>query len=208
MTVKIQVVFYSVWGHIYRMAQEVAAGAREVAGAEVELLRVPELIPPDVLEKIGAVQAQKAFAGVPAATPAHLADADAILFGVPTRFGNMAGSMRMFLDQTGGLWAKGALAGKIGSVFTSTATQHGGQETTITSTHSTLLHHGMLIAGVPYTVPELTQMDEIMGGSPYGAGTLSGGDGKRQPSEIELRVARGQGRRVADLAKKLKAGSS
>ena len=143
------------------------------------------------------------FANVPIATPAQLADADAIIFGTPTRFGNMAAQMRNFLDQTGGLWAKGALIGKVGSVFTSTGTQHGGQETTITSFHTTLLHHGMVIVGVPYSCQELTNMNEITGGSPYGAGTLAGGDGSRQPSANELAIARFQGRHVAEITAKL-----
>ena len=145
-----------------------------------------------------------AFAHVPLARVEQLPDADAIIFGTPTRFGNMAAQMRNFLDQTGGLWTRGALVGKVGSVFTSTASQHGGQETTITSFHNTLLHHGMIIVGVPYTLPALTNMKEITGGSPYGASTLTGSDGSRQPSENELEIARFQGRHVAEIAKRLK----
>ena len=203
MATKVQVVFYSMYGHLYKMAEAVAAGAREVQGAEVSLYQVPELVPDDVLAKSGAKAARQAFAHVPVIQVDQLAEADAIVFGAPTRFGNMAAQMRNFLDQTGGLWMKGALVGKVGSVFTSTATQHGGQETTITSFHSTLLHHGMIIVGVPYSERRLLTMSEITGGGPYGAGTLAGGDGKRQPSENELAIARFQGRHVAGLAKKL-----
>jgi NAD(P)H dehydrogenase (quinone) len=200
---KIQIIFYSMYGHVHKLAEAVAEGAREVAGAQVELYQVPELVPDEALEKSGAKAAREAFAHIPIAKPAQLAEADAIIFGTPTRFGNMCAQMRNFLDQTGQLWLKGALAGKVGSVFTSTATQHGGQETTITSFHSTLLHHGMIIVGVPYTVPELTNMKEITGGTPYGASTLAGGDGSRQPSENELTIARFQGRHVAEIARKL-----
>lgn len=200
---KIQIVFYSMYGHIYQLAEAVAEGAREVPDTEVSLYQVPELMSDEALEKSGAKAAREAFADVPTAEPAQLAEADAIIFGTPTRFGNMAAQMRNFLDQTGSLWAKGALAGKIGSVFTSTGTQHGGQETTITSFHSTLLHHGMIIVGVPYTVPELTNMKEITGGSPYGASTLAGSDGSRQPTENELAIARFQGKHVAEVAHKL-----
>jgi NAD(P)H dehydrogenase (quinone) len=194
-SVKIQVLFYSMYGHIYRMAEAVVEGAREVEGAEVSLYQVAELVPEEALEKIGAKAARSAFGHVPIATP-----------GTPTRFGNMCAQMRNFLDQTGQLWLSGALVGKVGSVFTSTATQHGGQETTITSFHSTLLHHGMVIVGVPYSETRLLNMAEITGGSPYGAGTLAGGDGKRVPSENELAIARFQGRHVTQIAKKL-AGS-
>ncbi len=155
MTVKVQVIFYSMYGHVYRMAEAVAAGAREVPGAEVTLLQVSELVPDEVLEKSGAKAARASFAQIPLATPDRLAQADAIIFGTPTRFGNMCAQMRNFLDQTGGLWMNGGLVGKVGSVFTSTATQHGGQETTITSFHTTLLHQGMVIVGVPYSEQRL-----------------------------------------------------
>jgi NAD(P)H:quinone oxidoreductase type IV len=202
---KIQVIFYSMYGHVHQMAEAVVAGAKEVAGAEVSLYQVAELVPDAALERTGAKQAREGFASVPVATPAQLVDADAIIFGTPTRFGNMAAQMRNFLDQTGGLWAKGALIGKVGSVFTSTGTQHGGQETTITSFHSTLLHHGMVIVGVPYSCQELSNMNEITGGSPYGAGTLAGSDGSRHPSANELAIARFQGRHVAEIAAKLSA---
>ncbi|RIK84626.1 MAG: NAD(P)H:quinone oxidoreductase [Planctomycetota bacterium] len=203
---KIQVVFYSMYGHIYTMAEAVAAGARQVAGADVALFQVAELVPDAALQKSGAAAARQKFADVPFATPSQLADADAIIFGTPTRFGNMAAQMRNFLDQTGGLWAKGALVGKVGSVFTSTGTQHGGQETTITSFHTTLLHLGMVIVGVPYSCPGLTNMNEITGGTPYGASTLAGADGSRQPSENELEIARFQGRHVAEITRKLVGG--
>jgi len=204
MGTRIQVVFYSMYGHIYKMAEAVTAGAREVEDVEVSLYQVPELVPEEVLERVGAQAARAAFAHIPVAKPEQLAEADAIIFGTPTRFGNMCAQMRNFLDQTGSLWAKGALVGKIGSVFTSTASQHGGQETTITSFHSTLLHHGMIIVGVPYSEQRLLAMNEITGGSPYGASTLAGGDGSRQPSENELAIARFQGRRVAQIARRLK----
>jgi len=196
---KILILYYSAYGHIERMAQAVAEGAREVAGAAVEIKRVPELVP----EGVAKLSGMKLDQAAPIAKPAELADYDAVIFGTPTRFGNMASQMRNFLDQTGGLWAKSALIGKVGSVFTSSATQHGGQETTITSFHSTLLHHGFVIVGVPYSCAGLTVMDEITGGSPYGASTLAGNDGKRMPSENELEIARFQGRHVAGIAGKL-----
>ena len=205
MTVKVQVVFYSMYGHIYRMAEAIAEGAREVAGAEVSIHQVPELTPDAVLEKSGAKAARAAFAHIPVATVDQLGQADAIIFGTPTRFGNMCAQMRNFLDQTGSLWMSGGLIGKVGSVFTSTGTQHGGQETTITSFHSTLLHQGMVIVGVPYSEPGLLRMDEISGGTPYGASTLAKPDGSRQPSENELAIARFQGRHVAQIAAKLAA---
>ncbi|MGE5236869.1 MAG: NAD(P)H:quinone oxidoreductase [Acidobacteriota bacterium] len=203
MATNIQVVFYSMYGHIYRLAQAVAEGAREVEAVHVSLLQVPELVPDEALERTGAKQARAAFAGVPLATPDGLRGADAIIFGVPTRFGNMAAQMRNFLDQTGRLWSEGALIGKVGSVFTSSATQHGGQETTIVGFHTTLLHHGMVIVGVPYSEKGLSVIDEVSGGTPYGASTITGPDGSRQPSENELAVARFQGRHVAAIAQRL-----
>src|ERR1700688_1491817 len=205
MSIKVQVIFYSMYGHIYKMAQAVVEGVKQVSGAEVSLYQVAERIPDDILEKYGAKTAKASFANVPMAAVDKLAEADAIIFGTPTRFGNMAAQMRNFLDQTGALWGKGALVGKVGSVFASTGTQHGGQETTITSFHSTLLHHGMVIVGVPYTESGLTYMDDISGGSPYGASTLTKGDGSRQPSDNELAIARFQGRHVAQIAGKLAA---
>jgi NAD(P)H dehydrogenase (quinone) len=203
MSIKVQVIFYSMYGHVYRMAEAVVEGAKQVHGAEVSLYQVPELIPDDVLEKHGARAAKAAFAKVPVATIDQLADAHAIIFGTPTRFGNMTAQMRNFLDQTGGLWLKGALIGKVGSVFASTGTQHGGQETTITSFHTTLLHQGMVIVGVPYSESGLVHMDEISGGTPYGATTLAGPDGSRLPTANELKVARFQGKHVAEIASKL-----
>ena len=203
MPTRIQVVFYSMYGHIHRRAEAIADGAREIEDTEVTLLQVPELMPDDVLLLSGARETRKAFAQVPFAEPARLANADAIIFGTPTRFGNMCAQMRNFLDQTGPLWATGGLVGKVGSVFTSTASQHGGQETTITSFHTTLLHHGMVIVGLPYIEQRLTEMDEISGGTPYGASTLTRGDGTRQPSANELAIARFQGMHVADIARRL-----
>jgi len=200
---KIQIVFYSMYGHIYHMAEAVAEGARQVEGAEVSLQQVAELVPEAALERTGAKKAREAFAHVPLADPKRLAEADAIIIGTPTRYGNMAAQMRNFLDQTGSLWVQGALIGKVGSVFTSTASQHGGQETTLISSHFTLLHLGMIIVGVPYSCQELNNMKEITGGSPYGAGTLAGNDGSRQPSENELAIARFQGRHVAEITWKL-----
>jgi NAD(P)H dehydrogenase (quinone) len=196
---KILVLYYSTWGHVEAMAEAVAEGAREVAGAEVVIKRVPEVMTEEVLKKMGAKTDQKA----PVAHPDELADYDAVIFGTPTRFGNMAGQMRNFLDRTGNLWQSGKLVGKVGSVFTSTATQHGGQETTITSFHSTLLHQGMIIVGVPYSCPELMNTDEMSGGSPYGAGTIAGSDGGRRPSKNELAIARFQGKHVASITKRL-----
>lgn len=203
---KAYVVFYSSYGHVYTLAEAVAAGAREVPGAEVSLFQVPELMPEEALEKSGAKAARAAFAHIPVIGPEQLAQADAILFGTPTRFGMMAAQMRNLLDQTGGLWMKGALIGKVGSVFTSTATQHGGQESTILSFHTTLFHQGMVIVGVPYSEQRQMTLSEITGGSPYGASTITGGDGARRPSENELAIARFQGKHVAQIAAKL-AGS-
>ncbi|GLH66515.1 NAD(P)H:quinone oxidoreductase [Geothrix edaphica] len=195
---KVLVLYYSMYGHIETMANAVAEGARSVAGTEVTIKRVPELMSEEAARKAGAKLDQAA----PVATVDELPGYDAIIFGTPTRFGNMCAQMRNFLDQTGGLWLKGTLIGKVGSVFTSTATQHGGQETTITSFHTTLLHHGMILVGVPYSCQEIMNMSEITGGSPYGASTLAGGDGSRRPSENELKVARFQGSHVAQVAKK------
>jgi len=206
MATKIQVVFYSMYGHIYKMAEAMAAGAREVPDTDVELYQVQELVPDDVLEKSGAKAARAAFAHVPVIKPEQLGEADAVIFGTPTRFGNMCAQMRNFLDQTGSLWMSGGLIGKVGSVFTSTASQHGGQETTLTSFHSTLLHQGMVIVGMPYSEPRLLVMDEITGGTPYGASTITGGDGSRQPSDNELAIARFQGKHVAEIASALVKG--
>lgn len=196
---KVLVLYYSSYGHIEVMAEAVAEGAKGVAGCEVALKRVPELVPDDVAQASGIKLEQQA----PLASPEELAEYDAIIFGTPTRFGNMAAQMRNFLDQTGPLWFGRKLVGKVGSVFCSTASQHGGQETTITSFHTTLLHHGMVIVGLPYTFEGNSEMGEISGGTPYGASTLAGADGSRMPSENELAGARFQGRHVAEIASKL-----
>jgi NAD(P)H dehydrogenase (quinone) len=200
---KVLVVFYSMYGHIYRLTEAIAQGAREVVGTQVEIRRVPETLPEEVLKKMGAVEPQKAFAHIPVCKVEELASAEAIIFGTPTRFGNMCGQMRQFLDATGQLWANGALVGKVGSVFTSSATQHGGQESTILSFHITLLHQGMVIVGLPYSFQGQMRIDEITGGSPYGASTIAGGQGERMPSENELAAARFQGKHVATIASKL-----
>ena len=200
---KVLIVYYSLYGHIHRLAEAVAEGAKEVPGTQVELRRVPETLPEEVLAKMGALEAQKAMAHIPVCNVEELSSADSVIFGSPTRFGNMCGQMRQFLDATGQLWAKGALVGKIGSVFTSSATQHGGQESTILSFHITLLHHGMIIVGLPYTFQGQTRIDEVTGGSPYGTSTIAGGKGERMPSENELAAARFQGKHVAGIAFKL-----
>jgi NAD(P)H dehydrogenase (quinone) len=202
-TMKVLIVYYSMYGHVHRLAEAVAEGAREVKGAGVEMRRVPETLPKEVLTKMGAIEAQKSFAHVPICTVDELASADAIIFGTPTRFGNMCGQMRQFLDATGQLWAKGKLVGKVGSVFTSSATQHGGQESTILSFHITLLHHGMIVVGLPYAFQGQMRIDEMTGGSPYGASTIAGGQGERLPSENELAAARFQGKHVATIASQL-----
>jgi NAD(P)H dehydrogenase (quinone) len=196
---KVLILYYSSYGHIEKMAEAVAEGVRK-GGAEATVKRVPELVPEEIAKAGHFKLDQKA----PIASVAELADYDAIIFGAPTRFGVAASQMRNFLDQTGGLWAKGALIGKVGSVFTSSGTQHGGQESTILSFHTTLLHHGMVIVGLPYSCTAQTGVDEIKGGSPYGASTIAGGDGSRQPSEQELGMARFQGEHVAKIAAKLK----
>jgi NAD(P)H dehydrogenase (quinone) len=181
------------------MAHAVAEGAREVSGANAVVKRVPELVPEKVAKESGFKLDQEA----PIAEPGELADFDAILFGTPTRFGNMCAQMRNFLDQTGEHWQKGALIGKVGSVFTSTATQHGGQESTILSFHTTLLHQGMVVVGLPYSAKEQMTLEEITGGSPYGASTIAGGDGSRKPSDREKKLARFQGRHATEIASKL-----
>lgn len=198
---RVLVLYYSSYGHVEAMAEAVAMDARSVEGAEVDVKRVPELVPEEVARKANMKLDQAA----PVAAPNDLADYDAIIFGTPTRYGNMCAQMRNFLDQTGGLWLRGALNGKVGSVFASTATQHGGQETTLTSFHTTLLHLGLVIVGLPYSAAGQMTMDEITGGSPYGATTIAGGDGSRMPSANELELARFQGRHVASIAAKLAA---
>lgn len=199
----ILVVFYSMYGHTYKMAEAVAEGAREVEGAEVDMLRVEETVPEEILEESGAKEAQKEFEHIPVAGLEDLKGRDAIIFGTPTRYGNMTGQMRNFLDQTGELWENGDLIGVVGSVFTSTATQHGGQESTILSFHTTLLHQGMVIVGLPYSFEGQFEIEEISGGSPYGASTIAGPSGERTPTENELEGARFQGRHVAQITKKL-----
>jgi NAD(P)H dehydrogenase (quinone) len=197
---KVLVLYYSSWGHVEALANAAAAGARE-AGAEVVVKRVPELVPDEVAKQFHYKLDQAA----PIATPDELGDYDAIIFGTPTRFGNMAAQMKQFLDQTGGLWMQGKLVGKVGSVFASTASQHGGQETTITSFHTVLLHHGMVVVGLPYAFQGQAGLEEVKGGTPYGATTLSDGDGSRQPSQVELDGARYQGKHAAGIAAKLSA---
>jgi NAD(P)H dehydrogenase (quinone) len=207
MSAKVHVIFYSMYGHVFKMAEAVALGARTVPGVEVKLFQVPELVPVEILAKSGAQKEREGFAHIPIIKLEDLVNADALVFGTPTRFGNMCSQMRNFLDQTGGLWARGALAGKIGSVFVGTGSQHGGQETTITSFHNTLFHHGMIVLGAPIWEKRMATMDEITGGSPYGASTLAGPDGRsRRPSENELEIARSQGRYVAEVAAQLVVG--
>jgi len=196
---KVLVLYYSSYGHISTMAQAAAEGARSVPGTEVVVKRVPELVPEEVRRQAHFVEETN----IPIATPNELADYDAIILGVPTRYGNMPGQMKNFLDQTGGLWVKGALVGKVGSVFSSSATQHGGQESTILSTHIVLLHHGMVIVGLPYSFQGQMGVSEVMGNTPYGASTIAGGDGSRQPSAVELEGMRFQARHVAEIATKL-----
>lgn len=197
---KVLVLYYSSYGHIESMANTIAEGAASVEGTEVVVKRVPELMPDEVARNAGVKMDQTA----PLADPKELADYDAIIFGTPTRFGNMASQMRNFLDQTGGLWASGALIGKVGSVFTSTGTG-GGNETTIQSFHTTLFHHGMVVVGLPYALPEMTDISEMHGGSPLGAATIAGGDGSRMPSKQEQTMAYYQGAHVARIAAKLSA---
>ncbi len=203
MATRVQIIFYSMYGHIWRMAEAEAEGARQVQGADVQIYQVPELIPDATLERLGAKAARQQFAHIPFATPDVMKDADAIIFGTPTRYGSMTAQMRNFLDQTGQLWAKGVFVGKIGSVFTSSNTQHGGQETTLTSFYTQMMHFGMLAVGVPYSCQNLFVTDEVSGGSPYGASTIAGPNGARMPSENELEIARFQGRHVAELTAKL-----
>lgn len=200
---KTLILYYSMYGHIHRMAQAVAEGVREVQGAEAVLKRVPETLSPEVIQMMGATEAQNDLAHIPFCTVNELPEYDAIIFGTPTRFGNMCGQMRQFLDATGQLWLKGSLIGKPASVFTSSATQHGGQESTILSFHITLLHQGMVIVGLPYSFAGQMNNDEISGGSPYGATTIAGTKGERVPIHNELDAARFQGRHVATIATKL-----
>lgn len=201
---KLLILYYSMFGHVHRMAEAVGEGAREIPGVEVVLRRVPETLPRDVIEKVGAIEPMKKFSHIPVCTLQELAESDAVIFGTPTRFGNMCGQMRQFLDSTGSIWKAGALVGKAGSVFTSSATQHGGQESTILSVHTTLLHHGMIIVGLPYSFAGQNRIDEVTGCSPYGASTIAGNDGSRWPTENELTGARFQGKYFAGIAKKLR----
>jgi NAD(P)H dehydrogenase (quinone) len=203
MPVKVQVIFYSLYGHIFRIANAVVEGAQQVTGAQVDLFQVAETLPQAVLEKMGAVEAKKAFAHVPIADPKRLADADVILLGTGTRFGSATSQMQAFLDATGSHWNSGALIGKIGSAFTSTASQHGGQETTLISLHTFFYHQGMVVCGVPYAAQELLNLNEITGGTPYGASTITGPKGDRLPSQNELAIARFQGRHATQLGAKL-----
>ena len=205
MPTKVQIVFHSLYTHVYQLAEAIAEGARGVSDVEVVLTQVPETLSDEILAKMGAVETKKAFAHIPVADPQSLADADAIILGTPTRFGASTAQMQSFLDATGGLWAKGALIGKLGSAFTSTASQHGGQETTLVHLHTFFYHHGMVVAGVPYAAKELSYLDEVSGGSPYGASTVAGPRGERTPTPNELAIAKFQGRHVAQLAAKLSA---
>lgn len=200
---KLLVLYYSQFGHIHRMALAEAKGAESVPGTEVTMMRVPETLPEEVLVKTGAAEFQKEFTRLPVCTPRDLGKFDAIIIGTPTRFGNMCGQMRQFFDSTGGAWKAGSLIGKVGSVFTSSGTQHGGQESTILSVHTTLLHQGMIIVGLPYSFDQQTRTDEVMGCSPYGASTIAGNDGKRWPSEAELAGAHFQGKYVAKITTRL-----
>jgi NAD(P)H dehydrogenase (quinone) len=204
MKMKVLILYYSTYGHIHKMAEAIAEGVGEVKGAEPAMRRVPETLSDEILQNMGAVDSQRAMANVPVCTVDELTSADAVIFGTPTRFGNMCGQMKQFLDATGQLWAQGALVGKVGSVFTSSATQHGGQESTILSFHIPLLHHGFVIVGLPYSFQGQMGIEEVTGGSPYGASTIAGGSGERMPSENELDAARFQGRHVAQIASKLK----
>lgn len=205
MSTKVQVIFYSTYGHVYALAQAIAEGCQEIPGTQVELLQVEETLSAEVLQKMGATEAKKAFSSVPVADPKRLAEADAIILGSPTRYGSATAQMRAFLDATGGLWGSGALIGKVGSAFTSTASQHGGQETTLLTMSTFFFHQGMVIAGVPYSAKELLALDEIGGGTPYGASTIAGPKGELRPTQNDLAIARAQGRHVTSIAAKLKA---
>ncbi|MDU0369444.1 NAD(P)H:quinone oxidoreductase [Hymenobacter endophyticus] len=200
---KTLVLFYSTYGHVYKLAEAVAEGARQVADNEVVIKRVPETLPKELLDQIGATQAQKAFEHIPVAKPEELDQYDAIIIGTPTRYGNVCSQIQAFLDGTGALWAQGKLVGKVGGGFVSTATQHGGQEVTLRSLHTEMLHHGLVIVGLPYAWQGQMGHTDVTGGTPYGASTVAGGQGERQPSDNELEGARFQGRHTAEIAKKL-----
>ena len=205
MPTKVFVIFHSLYGHIHQLAEAIAAGAREVPGVDVGIFQVPETMSDEVLTKMGAIEAKKAFAHVPIISASNLTEADAIIIGSPTRFGMVTSQMQSFFDTTGGLWAKGALIGKVGSAFTSSASQHGGQETTLVHMHTFFYHQGLVVSGVPYSAPGLGELSEVSGGSPYGATTISGPRGERTPTENELAIARYQGRHVTQIAAKLAA---
>jgi NAD(P)H dehydrogenase (quinone) len=205
MSVRVKVIFYSLYGHVYRMAEEIAAGAREVPGAQVEFLQVQETLPADVIAKMGATEAKKAFAHVPIEDPRKLGEADAMKYGTGTRYGSATAQMQAFFDNTVALWTSGALVGKVGGVFTSSASQHGGQETTLISMQTFLFHMGLVVVGVPYAAQELLNMNEITGGTPYGATTITGPKGERMPSANELAIARYQGRHTTQIAAKVAA---
>lgn len=205
MTTTIHVIFYSTYGHTFALAEAIAQGCREIAGVETEIFQVAETLSADILQKMGALEAKQRFNHLPMADPKRLSQADGIILGSPTRYGGATAQMRAFIDATGGQWVKGELIGKIGAAFTSTASQHGGQETTLLSLATFFLHQGMVYAGVPYSARELLAMNEITGGSPYGASTVAGAEGERHPSSNELAIARAQGRHVAALAQRLKA---
>lgn len=205
MAVQVQIVFHSLHTHVYQLAEAVAEGAKQVAGTEVRLAQVAETLSAEILEKMGAVETKKTFAHIPVAEPHELAEADAIILGAPTRYGAVCAQMQTFLDATGGMWVKGSLVGKLGSAFTSTASQHGGQETTLVHMHTFFYHQGMVVTGVPYAAQELLNLEEISGGSPYGASTIAGPRGERTPTANELAIARFQGKHVAQLAAKLSA---
>jgi NAD(P)H:quinone oxidoreductase type IV len=205
MPAKIQIIFHSTYGHVWKLAEAVAEGARGVAGTDVQVFQVAETLSAEILGKMGAIEAKKAFAHVPIADPKQLAEADAIILGTPTRYGSAAAQIQAFLDATASLWVAGTLIGKVGSAFTSTASQHGGQETTIMSIATFFFHQGMVICGVPYSSAELLTLDEMSGGTPYGATTIAGPRGERHPSANELTIARAQGRHVATIATKLAA---
>ena len=202
-SINVSIIFYSMYGHVYQMAEAVAEGSKSVEGADATIYQVPELVPEDVLKDSGAWEAKEAFDHIPEATPEVLENSDAVIFGTPTRFGMMAAQMRQYLDQTSKQWAEGALTGKVGSVFASVGGQHGGHETTIRNFHTTLLHHGMAVVGVPYFEDRLNEMDEISGGTPYGATTIARPVGGRTPSKNELEIAKTQGEHVANMALKL-----
>ncbi|HEX8322923.1 MAG TPA: NAD(P)H:quinone oxidoreductase [Tepidisphaeraceae bacterium] len=203
MAVKVQIIFYSLYGHVWKLAEAIAEGARQVPGAEVQVLQVAETLPAEIIAKMGATDAKKAFAHVPIADPQKLTDADVLIFGSGTRYGSATAQLQAFFAATGGLWAKGALVGKTGGVFTSTASQHGGQETTLIGMMNFLYHQGMVAVGVPYAAKELLNMAEITGGSPYGSSTITNGDGSRMPSENELAIARFQGKHTTEIGAKL-----